>query len=145
MYNILIPITSDDTLARRQLGAISDLPLQSDSVTVTLLYVFEELDSDMGGTVSMKEYSEVPETVEMSRERLTETGFDVNALVTEGNPENEIISVAREQGADHVVLSGRRRSPAGKVIFGSVTQSVILTADVPVTVVPEPGDGDGEG
>lgn len=144
MYNILVPITSDDTLATRQLGAVSDMPLQSDSVTVTLLYVFEELDSGLGGPVSMKEYSDVPETVEAARERLAETGFDVDALVAEGDPDEEIVSVARERGADHVVLSGRRRSPTGKAIFGSVTQSVILNADVPVTVVPEPSDGDGE-
>jgi nucleotide-binding universal stress UspA family protein len=34
-----------------------------------------------------------------------------------------------------LVIGARRRSPAGKFLLGSVTQSLILAADVPVLVV----------
>ena len=37
-----------------------------------------------------------------------------------------------------VVIGARRRSPVGKMIMGSVTQSIILRADVPVLVLKAP-------
>jgi nucleotide-binding universal stress UspA family protein len=40
-----------------------------------------------------------------------------------------------EFDVDHVAMGSRQRSPAGKAIFGSVAQQVILDAAVPVTVV----------
>ena len=47
-----------------------------------------------------------------------------------------IIELSDELGVDEVVLCGRKRSPAGKALFGSVTQSVALESVVPVTIVP---------
>jgi nucleotide-binding universal stress UspA family protein len=46
-----------------------------------------------------------------------------------------ILSLARQAGADLLVIGGRRRSPVGKAFLGSVTQNVILAADCPVLVV----------
>ena len=37
-----------------------------------------------------------------------------------------------------LVIGARRRSPVGKMIMGSVTQTIILRADVPVLVVQPP-------
>jgi len=39
--------------------------------------------------------------------------------------------------ADLLVIGARRRSPVGKFLLGSVTQTIILDADVPVLVVKE--------
>ena len=36
-----------------------------------------------------------------------------------------------------LVIGARRRSPVGKLILGSVTQTIILNADVPVLVVKD--------
>ncbi|WP_227356939.1 universal stress protein [Haladaptatus salinisoli] len=54
-----------------------------------------------------------------------------------GDERDEILAVAHEYGCDHVFLAGRKRSPAGKAIFGDRTQSVILDFDGAVTVVTE--------
>jgi nucleotide-binding universal stress UspA family protein len=40
--------------------------------------------------------------------------------------------------ADLLVIGARRRSPVGKALIGSVAQTIILEADVPVLVVKAP-------
>ena len=52
-----------------------------------------------------------------------------------GFPAREIVHYAAAVDADFVVVGGRKRSPVGKVLFGSVTQSVLLGADRPVVTV----------
>jgi nucleotide-binding universal stress UspA family protein len=54
-----------------------------------------------------------------------------------GDVTEQILAEATEQDARYIVLGGRKRSPAGKAVFGSVTQSVTLAADTPVVVVIE--------
>jgi nucleotide-binding universal stress UspA family protein len=41
-------------------------------------------------------------------------------------------------GADLLVIGARRRSPMGKALLGSVAQTVILEANLPVLVVKAP-------
>lgn len=48
-----------------------------------------------------------------------------------------ILQVADGAAAELLVIGARRRSPVGKLILGSITQSLILTADMPVLVVKE--------
>lgn len=54
-----------------------------------------------------------------------------------GDPADEVGAVARELDARYVVIGGRKRSPTGKAIFGSQTQSILLNADRPVVTVME--------
>jgi nucleotide-binding universal stress UspA family protein len=55
-----------------------------------------------------------------------------------GAPAPEVLRHARDTNARYIVVGGRKRSPVGKAVFGSVTQDVILNTDRPVlTVVDE--------
>ena len=49
-----------------------------------------------------------------------------------GNPASRITDYAEQQDARYIVVSGRKRSPTGKALFGSVSQTVLLNADRPV-------------
>ena len=46
-----------------------------------------------------------------------------------GEPASRITDYAEKQDARYIVVSGRNRSPTGKALFGSVTQTVLLNAD----------------
>lgn len=64
-------------------------------------------------------------------------GRDVTEIeVRVGDPAEEIASYTDEIGARYLIVGGRRRSPTGKALFGSVTQDVMLGASVPVVNVP---------
>jgi len=68
----------------------------------------------------------------------TETVEDVESVSYRGrvgNVTEEILQVAREEDPRYLVVGGRKRTPVGKAIFGSVTQSVLLEADRPVITV----------
>lgn len=65
-------------------------------------------------------------------------GYDANRVTPigrVGNPREEILSLAQKTGPEYLVIGGRKRSPTGKAVFGSVTQSVILNAEWPVVTV----------
>jgi nucleotide-binding universal stress UspA family protein len=49
---------------------------------------------------------------------------------------DELLAAAKSIDANAICISGRRRRPTGKAVFGSVTQDVILGSDRPVLTVP---------
>lgn len=60
---------------------------------------------------------------------------EYEAIGRAGNPAEEILDYATEADARYLVIGGRKRSPVGKALFGSVTQSVLLEADHPIVAV----------
>ncbi|MGM0605741.1 MAG: universal stress protein [Halobacteriota archaeon] len=49
-----------------------------------------------------------------------------------GDVAEEILDAVAEIDPRYLVMSGRRRSPTGKAIFGSISQTVLLNVDCPV-------------
>jgi nucleotide-binding universal stress UspA family protein len=60
---------------------------------------------------------------------------DITTATVDGSPSGEIIDYLTDHDIDQVVIGGRRRSPTGKAVFGSITQKVTLSAPCPVTIV----------
>ena len=70
-------------------------------------------------------------------QRLKEEGLDheVHELVQGNTPTQDLLEVARQSGAEMIVIGIRRRSPVGKMILGSNAQEILLNADCPVLAV----------
>jgi nucleotide-binding universal stress UspA family protein len=65
--------------------------------------------------------------------RPTTVETEVNGLI--GNPADEIVRYVDEQKARYVVVSPKRQSQTGKILFGSVAQSILLNASCPVVSI----------
>ena len=59
------------------------------------------------------------------------------AAGTNADVAGTVLAFANQAGAEILVIGARRRSPVGKFLLGSVTQTIILDADMPVVVVKE--------
>jgi nucleotide-binding universal stress UspA family protein len=66
----------------------------------------------------------------------TSHGVDVEVVgaVSDETQSETVLQVARRNDCDHIFLSGGKRSPAGKALFGDVVQAVQLGFDGYVTV-----------
>ncbi|WP_255167222.1 universal stress protein [Natrononativus amylolyticus] len=145
MYRVLAPVDTDEERAQAQIDTLLDLPSATDELRVDVLYVYEEIDApgDEAGPAyideinrSLKDLQGLPDTVSRVVNSLRESGVEVEAHDVTGDPASAILELADEFDVNAISLSARRRSPVGKVLFGSVTQAVILDSERPVIVAP---------
>ncbi|MEF8776275.1 MAG: universal stress protein [Haloarculaceae archaeon] len=70
-------------------------------------------------------------------------GLDVEPVVREGIPAEEIVTYANEQGIDAIAMGTSGRGGVARMVVGSVTDKVVRTATVPVLSVNRRAVGDG--
>ncbi|MFC5134039.1 MULTISPECIES: universal stress protein [Haloferacaceae] len=130
MYDVLIAIDDDEARATAQARAVANWPGADGGLTAHLCHVFT--DNPEGASVNQLA------SVRRAREALEDAGVAVVHHEASGEPGPEIVDAADDVDADAICVSGRKRRPSGKAVFGSVTQDVILSSDVPVFAVPKP-------
>jgi nucleotide-binding universal stress UspA family protein len=139
MYRVLLPVGGAVDHVLDAAEAVASLPNAADEVDVVLLNVYEGFEvSGEGGRVDSEDVwneENYPESVDVVEERLREAGVSTTRRREHGDPADTIVAVAESLDVDNITMSGRRRSPTGKMLFGSTTQSVLLDADRPVTVI----------
>jgi nucleotide-binding universal stress UspA family protein len=75
-------------------------------------------------------------SVQAAHSYLDDEGVEtsVHAAIGETGPET-FVKMSADLEADRVVVGGDRRSPAGKAVFGSDAQTILLDAACPVVYV----------
>jgi nucleotide-binding universal stress UspA family protein len=131
VHEVLLPIDRDEGRTRAQVESVLELPDTSESVHVRLLHVFDDREA--------AEQTSVRQTTNgrAAYDQLTDAGIATTTVSGHGDPADEILRVAEENDVDMIVLGGRKRSPLGSLLFGSVSQTVSLRADRPVTITGE--------
>lgn len=131
MYEVLIAVDVDEARAIAQAEAVSSLPGADGSVHGIVFHDFT--DNPSGGSVGQVA------AVRRAREVLEAAGVEVTLEESSGEPGNAILRLAAERDVDLICLGSRKRSPAGKALFGSVAQDVMLETDRPVLVCGSDG------
>lgn len=98
------------------------------------------IEGDLPGFGDYSLSQEEDSAAEFARRVADETLVDydedrVSGIGRVGDPAEMVLSVTAEVDPRYLVIGGRRRSPAGKALFGSATQSILLAATVPVVTV----------
>ncbi len=129
MYEVLLGIgPEDERRATAVAEAVAGLPAADREVRAHLCHVFG--DNPEGASVDQIG------TVRRAREVLEAADVTCVHHEASGDPANELMATADEVDADAICVSGRRRSPTGKAVFGSTTQTLVLNADQPVLTAP---------
>lgn len=68
-------------------------------------------------------------------------GVDAAWEVRLGHPSEEIFAAASESGVDLIAMATHGRAGLGRLLFGSVTESVLRHAPVPVFMIRQPDRG----
>ena len=153
MKNILIAIDDTKSSEAAIFECTSNFCGRLSPDLVTLMYVerFEgrSLMDEMLGDAEMSTLKEVLEGTEY-KEKLDKKAnaivghyekalkakgiSNIKTVIKSGHPAEEILSTAKEVGADMIIV-GSRSKRAGSLIMGSVSREVANHADVPVLVV----------
>ena len=76
-------------------------------------------------------------TLDAARRRALETRVAMRSEIVEGDPVDEILSLADNRGVDLIVMGSRGRGALAGAVLGSVSSAVAQHANVPVLVVKE--------
>ena len=104
-----------------------------------LAYVIEPFadHTEAGGYSATRYQQEFERAESMLQEVIDSLPEDRSAkqVVRYGRPVHELLAVAEDEGVDHIVIGSHGRDGARRLLLGSVAETVVRRASVPVTVV----------
>ena len=110
--------------------------------TIHVLFVVEPPRfQDIGATTAMNDILRAireagEEIVRETAQTIANSGvIAVEEVLREGHPAEEILTYAREEGMDLIVMGTHGRRGLGRLLLGSVTEEVVRTSPVPVLTV----------
>jgi nucleotide-binding universal stress UspA family protein len=100
---------------------------------LAVLHIVNSLDLDVSEAYQLGLSDEVDKALEAAD--AVGVSWHLHLGVGEDDIAEKVLKLAKEVDASLLVIGARRRSPMGKFLLGSVTQTLILDADMPVVVV----------
>lgn len=93
--------------------------------------------SDHGEKLDSATAVERTESLERVHQALHSAGVEheLRHLVRGKDPVRDVLDTADELNAELIVIGIRRRTPVGKLVLGSHSQSILLEASIPVLAV----------
>lgn len=125
MTDVLLAIDRSEARAEAQAKTVRDL---FDAAEITAHLFHDFTDNPEGASITQVG------AVRHAADILEAAGFAIEYHEGSGEPADEIIDLADDLDVDAICIAGRKRSPAGKLLFGSVSQDVILGTTRPVLV-----------
>ncbi|UPV74953.1 universal stress protein [Halorussus limi] len=111
---------------------------------ITLLHVIDPIDAGYSAPVgipggSEEWYEEAKADSEAmfdeARAVADEYGVTLDSATEMGRPSQTIVEYAEDEGFDQIVMGSHGRSGVSRILLGSVAETVVRRASMPVTVV----------
>jgi nucleotide-binding universal stress UspA family protein len=133
MARLLVGTDGQDTserLVRYLQGVVDD----DDAV-----YITNSLPG--GDRTSADDIADGETALDILEDGLTDVGeLERDQFVRGNEPVEDLLEAADDWDADEYVIGIRKRSPVGKMVFGSTAQNLLLETDIPVRTVPVVSD-----
>lgn len=145
---IVVAVTSERAQAAELAETAAEIAAPAEA-EVLLAHVYteteyddtrERLNVDPDSEVGSDEIAERYASVRDAMAVLDDAGVAVSAYGRVGDTDakgRQLVALAEELDADMLVVGGRKRTPVGKAVFGSLAQDVLLEAPCPVLFVRE--------
>ncbi|MGI9285470.1 MAG: universal stress protein [Pseudomonadales bacterium] len=138
MTKLLVPVDGSEQSSKAAEWA-AQWAGQTDC-TVTLLHIYDITANEAVGLASLSKEQVEEIKVSVSRASFEKAialmgNIKPTTKITTGDPANEIISHAKLQNIDHIVMGSRGMSPVRELLLGSVSDKTIRHASCPVTII----------
>jgi nucleotide-binding universal stress UspA family protein len=140
--HVLVPVDRSDQAEKAFKYALEQLS----EPQITLVHVInpvsaiaygddEYFDIEAYQQAEQRRRERAEEMFEEYRDKAAEHGLDVETEIVRGKPAKRILETAEKLSVDHIVMGSHGRSGVGRVLFGSVAETVTRRSTVPVTIV----------
>lgn len=140
MHHILVPIDGSPLSQRALEHALTHYP----DAAITTIYVINPVDSlytsEIEGWLDAEMWyesaQERADTIhETAQELAAESDIELQAVTEIGRPAREILTYATEHDIDQIIMGSHGRKGFERMMLGSVAESVIRRARIPVTII----------
>ncbi|ARS91023.1 universal stress protein [Natrarchaeobaculum aegyptiacum] len=139
----ILVVLLDESPDEELLAAANRHCLGTDTTAVVSRFVDEaryqsSLQQDVRSGNDLEDVDDLEERARETAAAVASQAFDdaveTSALGVVGTLPESVLETAAESDCGQVFLTGRRRSPVGKAVFGDVAQQIMLEFDGPVTI-----------